>query len=95
MPQIVQLHATVKPADPHVPQRLSQFRVPHQRRQVVEDDGHGDWTGPGGTGSSLVVEFVILHLGHGQVDQHAGEVEAEFGGSDAARDSRQIPVSPQ
>ena len=39
-PQVVQLHAAVVGAAPHVQQPLAQLGVPHQRRHVVEDDRH-------------------------------------------------------
>ena len=40
--QVVQLHAAVVGAGPHVGQRAAQLGVPHQRRQVLEHDRHAD-----------------------------------------------------
>ena len=40
--QVVQLYAAVVAARPDVGQHLGQLGVPHQRRQVVDDDGHPD-----------------------------------------------------
>jgi hypothetical protein len=40
--QVVELYAAVVRAGPDVLQPLAELGVPHQRRQVVEDDGHAD-----------------------------------------------------
>ena len=40
--QVVELHAAVVVAGPHVLQRATELGVPHQRRQVVEDERHPD-----------------------------------------------------
>ena len=40
--QVVQLHAAVVAAGPHVEQPLAELGVPHQRRQVVEHHRHPD-----------------------------------------------------
>ena len=40
--QVVQLHPAVVVAGPVVAHRAAELGVPHERRQVVEDDGHPD-----------------------------------------------------
>src|SRR5690606_19639982 len=40
--QVVQLDPAVVVAGPHVRQRPAELGVPHQRRQVVQHDGHAD-----------------------------------------------------
>src|SRR3954447_3640265 len=40
--QVMQLHAAMMRARPHVRQRTPELRVPHQRRQILDDDRHPD-----------------------------------------------------
>ena len=52
----MQLRAAVVGAGPHVEQPAAELGVPHQRRQIVEDDRHSDVVDGGvGDGTDSVV----------------------------------------